>query len=84
MKNNKYIVIFLKSDGTEDKSKEYKSFKEIENELGLNYHDVREIHKITNNKINKKFLHDNLKLLSQKIQIKSIIKDIMPPKEIKV
>lgn len=76
MKNNKFIVVFLKPDGSEDKCQEYKSFKEIEDALGLEYHIVREINRISDNKIQKKFLHDNMKALNQKIKIKSIKKEI--------
>jgi hypothetical protein len=76
MKNNKFNVIWLDAEGNVHKEQQYKSFKEIEEELGLDYHVVREINKISDNKITKKFLHDNLKELSKKVRINTIIKSI--------
>lgn len=72
MKNNKFNVQWLKQDGSVDKQQEFKSFKEIQNALQLDYHVIRELHKITDGKIEKKFTHDHLTKLSKKLKILSI------------
>jgi hypothetical protein len=72
MKNNKFNVQWLKEDGSVDKQQEFKSFKAIESALNLDYHVIRELHKITDGKVQKKFTHDNLKKLSKKLKILSI------------
>ena len=72
MKNDKFTVQWLKEEGSVDKEKTFKSFKEIETYLQLDYHVIRELHKITDGKVKKKFTHDNLKKLSKKLKILSI------------
>ena len=48
MKNSKYIVKVFNQDGISLKSEiKYKSFREIEKELGLEYHIIRELNRIT-------------------------------------
>lgn len=74
MKNNKFNVVWLNEDGTENRSKEYKSFREIEIDLKLDYHVIRELNKISDGIVTRKFLHPNLNIISKKIKIYSVIK----------
>lgn len=76
MKNNKFTVVWLNENGEELRKKEFKSFREIENELNLDYHVIRELNKISDGVVTKKFLHPTLNILSKKIKIYSIIKSL--------
>ncbi len=76
MKNIKFIVDILDSDGNEKSKTEYKSFKEIAEALSLDYHIVRELNRMTESKIIKKFTHDNIKHLYKYIKIYNIKPEI--------
>lgn len=75
MKNNKFIVTWI--DGTGNPTKLYKSYKELCSDLHMEYHVVRELHKISENPLQRKFLHPNLKYLSTKLKIESIKHNII-------
>jgi hypothetical protein len=77
MKNNKFNVVWLNEDGSVNRNKEYKSFREIEADLKLDYHVIRELNKISDGTITRKFLHPNLNIISKKIKIYSIIKSLV-------
>ena len=77
MKNNKFVVTWI--DGVGNPTKEYKSYKHIEEDLHLEYHNIRELHKLCENNIQRKFLHPNLKYLSTKIKIETIKHNIENP-----
>jgi len=68
MRNYKLSVQSKHSDGSIHEIK-YKSFKEIEKSLNLDYHIVREINRITEGKVKKKFTHPNISSLTEKIKI---------------
>lgn len=77
MKNNKFIVTFI--DGAGNPTKTYKSYKEIGDDLHFEYHIIRELHKISEGTVQRKFLHPNLKYLSTKLKIESIKQNIINP-----
>jgi len=74
VKTEKFTLIVSKDDGT-TQTKNYKSYKEIAEVLGLNYHQVRELHLLETRP--KKFLHLALKTLSAKYKIISIEKKLV-------
>ena len=72
MKNYKFLVKTFNEDGTPKTETQYKSFREISNTYNLTYHDVREINRICDNVIKKKYTHGNITSLLTKIKIYSI------------
>lgn len=80
MKNPKFNVVWLNDNGEEKQTKQYKSFKEISEDLHLEYHLIRELNKISDGTVQRKFLHPNLKYLSTKLKIESIKHNIVNPK----
>jgi hypothetical protein len=76
MKNENFKVQILNEDSSIKSEKLYKSLKEISTELKLDYYIVRELNKITDEIIKKKFLHPNMSLLSKKIKIFSLRKKL--------
>ena len=69
MKSNKFLVKIFNDDKTLKSEKEYKSFKEIQADLNIDYHVVREINKITDGAIVKKFTHATITELFEKLKI---------------
>lgn len=72
MKNNKFLVKIFNEDGTVKTEVQYKSFREISNTYNITYHDAREINKICNGNIKKKYTHGNITYLLNKIKIYNI------------
>jgi uncharacterized membrane protein YjjP (DUF1212 family) len=72
MKNEKLKVITYNEDGTVKAETNFKSFRDISSAYGLTYHDVREINRICDNIIKKKYTHSNITNLLTKIKIFSI------------
>jgi len=72
MKNNKFLVKTFNEDGSEKTETQYKSFREISNAYNITYHDAREINKICNGNIKKKYTHGNITNLLTKIKIYNI------------
>ena len=70
--NFKFTLKVLNEDGTIKKEQHYKTLKEIAKDLKIDYHQVRELNRITEGKITKKFLHPNLKELSEFVKINDI------------
>lgn len=70
--NFKFTLKVLDESGNVTKEKVYKTLREIAKDLNIDYHQVRELNKITEGKINKKFLHSTLKELSEVIKIYDI------------
>lgn len=70
--NFKFTLKVLDESGNVKKEKVYKTLREIAKDLNIDYHQVRELNKITEGKINKKFLHSTLKELSEVIKIYDI------------
>ena len=70
--NFKFTLRVLNDDGTVKKEKEYKTLREIAKDLKIDYHQVRELNRITEGKVEKKFLHPNLKELSEFIKVYDI------------
>ncbi len=67
--NLKFTLKVLNTDGSIKREKDYKTLREIAKDLNIEYHQIREINRITENKIDKKFLHPTLKDLSKQIEI---------------
>jgi hypothetical protein len=72
MKTNKFLVKILNDDKTVKSEKEYKSFREIQADLNIDYHVIREINKITDGDIIKKFTHNTITELYEKLKIYKI------------
>ena len=72
MKNDKFSVKKFNEDGTEKSELQFKSFREISNTYSITYHDAREINKICNGNIKKKYTHGNITYLLNKIKIYNI------------
>jgi hypothetical protein len=72
MKNNKFNVQILNENAEIMKEKQYKSYKEICDDIQLDYHVIRELNKICDGKVQKKFTHDHLTNLSKKLKITTI------------
>ena len=71
---NKFVVVFLDEQGNEKSRKEFKTYKDISQQLNINYHLVRDIHLIGQGQKTKKFYHKDLTTSLKKIQILSIEK----------
>ena len=69
MKTNKFLVKVFNDDKTVKSEKEYKSFRDIEAELNIDYHVIREIHRISEGVIVKKFTHATITELVEKLKI---------------
>ena len=76
MKSNKFEVVLLNDDGTESGTRLFKSYKEITETLNIDYHLVRDINRICDGKLNKKFYHNQLNVLLKKIKIKTILQKV--------
>lgn len=72
---NKFVVVFMDEEGNEKYRKEYKTYKDISQQLKINYHLVRDIHLIGEGQKTKKFLHKDLSTLMKKIKILSVEKN---------
>lgn len=72
MKGNKFLVHLLNEDGSTKETKEFKSYKEITENLNIEYFLVRDINQITEGIKSKKFYHNNLSQLLKKIKIETI------------
>jgi len=72
MKNEKLKVIIYNEDGSTKSETNFKSFRDISNAYNLTYHDVREINKICDSIIIKKYTHSNITNLLTKIKIFTI------------
>ena len=69
MKTNKFIVRLFNDDKTLKSEKEYKSFRDIQAELNIDYHIIREIHRISEGIIVKKYTHNTIAELYEKLKI---------------
>ena len=70
---NNFIVLNVLTD----EKKEFKSLSDIVREYNLNYYTVRELNRITENKIDKHFPHQKLAALFDRIKIFTIKDDII-------
>lgn len=68
----KFTLRVLNDDGTVKKEQQYKTLREIAKDLKIDYHQVRELNRITEGKIQKKFLHSTLNELSEYVKIYDI------------
>ena len=72
MKTNKFIVRLFNDDKTLKSEKEYKSFRDIQAELNIDYHIIREIHRISEGIIVKKYTHNTITELCEKLKINKL------------
>lgn len=71
----KFQVIFLDENGNEKSKRDFKSYKDISENLNIGYHLVRDLHLISIGKKTKKFYHKDLQKLMTKIKIIEIEKE---------
>jgi hypothetical protein len=70
MRNFKFVVAIETEKGKTETN--FKSFRDISESLNIDYHIARELNRMTENKVMKKFTHDNMKELFTKIKIYTI------------
>ena len=72
MSSNKIELQILNEDGTVNAKKQYKTLRQLANELGIDYHTVRELNAVSQGKVNRKFSHNNMTMLLKKFRIVNI------------
>ncbi len=76
MKNDTYKVQIYNDDKTIKSEKNYKKLSDIANALNVDYHTIREIYRMTENKSVKKFTKTKTTDLFNKIHIFDIKHEI--------
>jgi hypothetical protein len=76
MKNDIYKVKILNDDNTVKAERDYKKLSDISSELNIDYHTIREIYRMTENKTTKKFTKTKTQELFNKIHIYDIEHEI--------
>lgn len=69
---DKFILEIYDDDGELVTSNVYKSFRQIQNKTGIEYHNCRTIYSICSNDVQPKFLHKTLQKLLKRVKIKDI------------
>jgi hypothetical protein len=76
MKNDIYKLQVLNDDNTVKTEKCYKKLSTISTDLNIDYHTIREIYRMTENKTQKKFTKTKTQELYNKIHIYDIKHEI--------
>ena len=72
--SEKFRVQILNDDGSVQVEMCFKSYRAIAKTLNLEYHVVRSLEQLTENKVTRKYLHPTLKELSKKFKVFQNIK----------
>lgn len=72
MKNEKVKLQILNDDGSVKTEKLYKSFKDLANDINIEYHIIRQINAVSEGKVIKKFTHPNMSILLKKFKVVNV------------
>jgi hypothetical protein len=73
--NNKYKLVILSNDGNIEREKDFKTLKEISDDLNVEIHLIRKVNKLTENRAINIKPHNTYKDLYDRVRIYNIKKE---------